>query len=319
MIRLLTSPSYALLQQALKDALSTLPSSHDIEYVDASLIPIQVWLPQALGGSLFAEKKITVITNAYFFARANAKVSVSKDQDDTLLIRLLETTDPEGDLFFIYEGDIDERLSLTKLLKKHHQLVTLPIPKQEAWSSILQAWGKKLGLTMTPKALTMLVQRTYPDLDRAYQELTKLSAFPSPIDDTLIGSMIRQNVEDNVFELTNHLMQDQLAQALKTYRDLMSIQIEPTMLISLLAKHFQLFAKVRYLMASLDGFAISKQLLIHEYRVRLMMQASKRFSMKRINRILFSLDALDQDIKKGRQDKVEALSWWLLQYPKTIS
>jgi DNA polymerase III delta subunit len=68
-----------------------------------------------------------------------------------------------------------------------------------------------------------------------------------------------------------------------------------------------------------DSYAISQVIKIHEYRVRLMFQGKKRFPLKRIHQILLSLDALDTRIKKGFQDKVEALSWWIVNFVEPIS
>jgi DNA polymerase III delta subunit len=50
-----------------------------------------------------------------------------------------------------------------------------------------------------------------------------------------------------------------------------------------------------------------------------MIQGKKRFPLKRIHQILISLDALDMRIKKGFQDKVEALSWWIVNFVEPIS
>ena len=132
--------------------------------------------------------------------------------------------------------------------------------------------------------------------------------------------LIKPNLEENVFELTNQLMAENIKQALKIYRDFTTLQVEPTLLISLLGKHFQLFAKVVHLSGQgKDSYAISQLIKIHEYRVRLMMQGKKRFPLHRIHRILLSLDALDRRIKKGLQDKVEGLSWWIVNFTEAIS
>jgi DNA polymerase III subunit delta len=320
MVQLITSPSFALLQTALKATLATIDPNISVEYVDGSSVAIPEWLPQALGASLWAEHKVTVITQAYFFAKTTGKQPLTKTQDDTMLIKTLEQQTIDAHLIFVYQGEIDERLSLVKLIKKNHQWKDLPIPKKDAWSTFISSWSKQFAITLTPRAFTTLITLTYPDIDRSYQELKKLSAYGNQIDEATILSLIRPNLEDNVFELTNHLMSDKLALALKTFQDLMLIQTEPTLLISLLGKHFQLFAKVRYrLDKQLDTLTISKELNIHEFRIRLMAQAAKRFPSTRINQILLSLETLDEQIKKGRQDKVEGLSWWIVNFPTLIS
>lgn len=320
MIQLLTSPSYALLKTALAKALTAFQGEGMVEFVDGASVPIPEWLPLALGGSLWAEQKVTVISQAYFFGKASGRQAASKDQDDTMLISLLEDKASPVQLIFVYQGDVDERLSLMKLIKKHHQWQDFPIPKKEAWPALCSPWLTALNVQCQGRALTTLIQRTYPDVDRLYQELQKLASVGSVIEEATVLNLVRPNLEDNVFELTNHLMNDQLALAIKTFQDLMVIQVEPTLLVSLLGKHFQLFAKVSYLLGEKqDAYAMSKALNVHEFRIRLMAQAARRFSQKRINRLLLSLAQLDETIKKGRQDKVEALSWWIVNFPTITS
>jgi DNA polymerase-3 subunit delta len=184
----------------------------------------------------------------------------------------------------------------------------------------LEGWQRDLHVQLAPKALARFILSTYPDLDRAYQELRKLSVYGTNIEEATIIDLIKPNLEENVFELTNQLMAENIKQALKIYRDFTTLQVEPTLLISLLGKHFQLFAKVVHLSGQgKDSYAISQLIKIHEYRVRLMIQGKKRFPLKRIHQILLSLDALDTRIKKGFQDKVEALSWWIVNFVEPIS
>jgi DNA polymerase-3 subunit delta len=206
------------------------------------------------------------------------------------------------------------------LIIKSHQWQHVEIPSKDQAFILAQQWIKSLGATIGSKALNKLMDSTYPEIDRLYQEIQKLTAYGATIEEKTIDQLVKPNLEDNVFELTNQIMAENLKQALKIYQDFIVLQIEPTVLISMLAKHFQLYAKVCYLLdQGLDSFKISQSLKIHEFRIRLMAQAKKRFPLKRINQILLSLDQLDERIKKGRQDKVEALSWWIVNFTKAIS
>ncbi len=314
MIRLITSPSFQLLDQRVKQILSTYPKTTSIEKIDASNAVLSQWLQEVTQPSLWSEAKVVIVYNAFFFAGTSIK-GLPKNKDEEPLVTFLEEKNNPTDVIFIYQGEVDERLSLMKLMKKHHEWIALPIEKKEMWTALFMQWQKQLEVNLNAKALFTLIDLTYPDLDRGYQELKKLSVFGKDITETMVRSMVKANLDDNVFALTNHLMADSLPLALTAFKDLMTLQIEPTLLISLIGKHFQLFAKVTHLLnQSMDTFQISQSLKIHEFRIRLMSQAKKRFPMKRIHHILLSLDALDETIKKGRQDKVEALSWWIVQF-----
>ena len=318
MIRLLTSPSYQLLMQALTKILSTLSSSTTVEKVDGSSIAASEWIRDLLQPSLWSEAKVTILTNASFFAKKN-KASTPSEADEEALNELLSKPRPDLDLIFLYQGEVDERLSLMKMIQKHHEWINLPLPKLDGWPALLSQWAATFSLKINPKAANQLIERVFPDVDRLHQELVKLSVYGGTIAEHLVQQLVQPSLEENVFALTNQLMADNLAGALSIYRDFTILQVEPTMLISLIAKHFQLYSKVLYLLnQGHDTYAVGQQLKIHEFRVRLMAQAKKRFPIQRVHQIILSLDTLDEQIKKGLREKQEALGWWLVNFNRAI-
>lgn len=319
MIQLISSPSFQRIQHQLQLVLKTLDPLILVEKIDASNIPVDEWMRDIHQASLFSAAKVTLIYQASMFAKSG-RTSLGKQQNETTFLEFLSQDHPDLHVIFIYEGDIDERLAAIKAIKKHHQWIDLPLPSKDEWVGLLDGWQRELHVLLSPKASARFILSTYPDVDRAYQELKKLSVYGSTIDEATVIDLIRPNLEENVFELTNQLMGENIKQAFKIYRDFTTLQVEPTLLISLLGKHFQLFAKVVHLSGQgKDSFAISQLIKIHEYRVRLMIQGKKRFPLTRIHHILLSLDALDRRIKKGLQDKVEGLGWWLVNFNEAIS
>jgi DNA polymerase III subunit delta len=319
MIQLISSPSFQRIQHQLQSVLKTLDPSTVIEKIDASSVPVDEWMKDIHQASLFSSTKVTLIYQASIFAKSG-RTSLGKQQSESTLLEFLNQDHPDLHVIFIYEGEVDERLAAVKAIKKHHQWIDLPLPSKDEWVGLLDGWQRDLHVQLSPKASARFILSTYPDVDRAYQELKKLSVYGTTIDESIVIDLIKPNLEENVFELTNHLMAENIKQALKIYRDFTTLQVEPTLLISLLGKHFQLFAKVVHLSGQgKDSYAISQLIKIHEYRVRLMMQGKKRFPLHRIHRILLSLDGLDRRIKKGLQDKVEGLSLWIVNFTEAIS
>jgi DNA polymerase III subunit delta len=319
MIHLISSPSFQRIQHQLQSVVKTLDPSTVIEKIDASSVPVDEWMQDIHQASLFSSAKVTLIYQASIFAKSG-RTSLGKQQSESDLLDFLSQDHPDLHIIFIYEGDIDERLAAVKAIKKHHHWIDLPLPSKDEWVGLLDGWQRDLHVQLSPKASARFILSTYPDIDRAYQDLKKLSVYGTTIDESIVIDLIKPNLEENVFELTNQLMAENIKQALKIYRDFTTLQVEPTLLISLLGKHFQLFAKVVHLSGQgKDSYAISQLIKIHEYRVRLMMQGKKRFPLHRIHRILLSLDGLDRRIKKGLQDKVEGLSWWIVNFTEAIS
>jgi DNA polymerase-3 subunit delta len=319
MIQLISSPSFQRIQHQLQSVLKSLDPLTLIEKIDASSVPVDEWMKDIHQASLFSSAKVTLIYQASIFAKSG-RTSLGKQQSESTLLEFLNQDHPDLHVIFIYEGEVDERLAAVKAIKKHHQWIDLPLPSKDEWVGLLDGWQRDLHVQLSPKASARFILSTYPDVDRAYQELNKLSVYGTTIDESIVMDLIKPNLEDNVFELTNQLMAENIKQALRIYRDFTTLQVEPTLLISMLGKHFQLFAKVVHLAnQGKDSYAISQLIKIHEYRVRLMIQGKKRFPLHRIHRILLSLDTLDRRIKKGLQDKVEGLSWWIVNFTDPIS
>lgn len=317
MIYLIHSTSHQLLSAQLNTLMQTFNPMPHIEHIDGANVAIDEWLKEAIQPSLWNDTKLVIISQPNFFGKSPSQIKGKKEHDLTLetFIHVLENPPESLHIIIKYQGEIDERLMLFKLLKKHHQVIHLRVPSKEGWPALLQSWQKKFDVSLTPRAFTLLIDYCFPDVDKAYMEIFKLSTYASQIDEIIVQNLVHPQLEDNVFAMTNQLMADNLAGALTIHRDLQIMQIEPVMLIALIAKHFQLFAKVAYLLnQNMSNAMISSELNVHEYRIKLMSQVRKKFPSKRINQILFSLDALDASIKSGEKEKNEALSWWLLKF-----
>jgi DNA polymerase-3 subunit delta len=227
MIQLISSSSFQLIEHQLKSVLKTLDSSILVEKIDASSVAIEDWMAEINQPSLFSVAKITLIYQAYFFGKTGRTSSV-KQQAETTLLEFLSQDHPDIHVIFIYEGEIDERLAFVKSIKKHHQWIDLPLPSKDEWVNLLEGWQHDLHVQLSPKAFARFILSTYPDLDRAYQELKKLSVYGTMIEESTIVDLVKPNLEENVFELTNQLMAENIKQALKIYRDFTTLQVEPT-------------------------------------------------------------------------------------------
>lgn len=304
-------------QQALQEFLT----SKHIDYLqciqmDAKTTPIQEILSEAFTVSLDDRKKTVIIHNPYFLMK-EGKEKIDTLQDFSTLEEAFEHPDPEVDIIFLILGSLDERKTLAKTLKKFHLKSIEPL-KSYQWPSLLNPFILRLGLTLDAKKLQMIIDATFPDIDRCFTELEKLANYDSQPTIEAIKLLIKPALEDNVFELTNALVQENLKKALSIFQDLKSVKEEPIYLINLMGRQFQLFAKIQYLNSQhLDYFQISKALKVHEYRVKILLDYQKRFPLARLESIIVSLANLDLTIKKGQVDRYFALEYFITNFKTT--
>lgn len=304
-------------QQALQEFLT----SKNVDYLqciqmDAKTTPIQEILSEAFTVSLDDRKKTVIIHNPYFLMK-EGKEKIDTLQDFSTLEEAFEHPDPEVDIIFLILGSLDERKTLAKTLKKFHLKSIEPL-KSYQWPSLLNPFILRLGLTLDAKKLQMIIDATFPDIDRCFTELEKLANYDSQPTIEAIKLLIKPALEDNVFELTNALVQENLKKALSIFQDLKSVKEEPIYLINLMGRQFQLFAKIQYLNSQhLDYFQISKALKVHEYRVKILLDYQKRFPLARLESIIVSLANLDLTIKKGQVDRYFALEYFITNFKTT--
>lgn len=302
------------LQQALEEFLTSKKTHYgQCIHLDAKTIPIQDILLEASTVSLDDSRKTIIIHQPYFLMK-EGKEKVEALQDFTKLEEAFEHPDPFVDIIFLVIGSLDERKVFVKTLKTFTFKQIEPY-KSYQWPALLNPTIVRLGLILDAKKIQMIIDATFPDIDRCFIELEKLANYDLNPSIEAIKLLVKPALEDNVFELSNALLQENIKKALSIFQDLKNVKEEPIFLINLLAKQFQLFSKIQYLHSQhLDGFQISKALKVHEYRVKVMLEQQKRFPLARLESIIIALANLDLSIKKGQIDRYFGLEYFITNF-----
>jgi DNA polymerase-3 subunit delta len=302
------------LQQALEAFLTTKNTHYgQCLHLDAKSIPIQDILLEASTVSLDDSRKTIIIHQPYFLMK-EGKEKIEALQDFTTLEKAFEHPDPHVDIIFLVIGSLDERKNLVKTLKTFF-FKNLEPAKSYQWPSLLNPTLVRLGFNLDSRRLQSIIDATYPDIDRCFVELEKLANYDLNPSIEAIKLLIKPALEDNVFELSNALLQENIKKALMIFQDLKNVKEEPIYLINLLGKQFQLFSKIQYLARqNLDTFQISKALKVHEYRVKVLLDQQKKFPIARLESIIVALANLDVSIKKGQIDRYFGLEYFITNF-----
>jgi DNA polymerase-3 subunit delta len=313
MIRILVSPSRYQQTIHLATWMNDYPE-HEWERIeiDALVTPIQDMLQEAYTYTLDGKRRVLLIQNAYFLTSAR-KPSIESNQDFSSFERVFEQTLDHPHMIFLCEDDVDGKNKWVKLMKQSGDVTVLPPLKKPAWNELIQLPIQKRGIQWSSHAKLLFIDRLYPDIDRAIQELDKLSLLEQPLTDAHIKQWIPQSLETNVFEFSNAVVQGHVGDALRIFRDLTLQRVEPVTFISMLGRQFMLMETVYALdEKGLSQSAISQSLNIHEYRVKLILQGKRLFPLDRVEEAIVSLADLDYHIKSGQKDRFQAFEFWLL-------
>ena len=140
-----------------------------------------------------------------------------------------------------------------------------------------------------------------------------LSELPQKFIDNLFlfNNVIRENIEDNIFALTNAILEKDSLKALKIYNDLLLMGEEPIKLIVMISNQFRLILQVKLMVK--NGYKqIDMANIIKEHPFRVKLALSSNYSEKELTNNIKKLYKLDYDIKSGNIDKNFGLELFLL-------
>lgn len=126
-----------------------------------------------------------------------------------------------------------------------------------------------------------------------------------------IEDVVIDNIEDNIFSLTNAIMDKDIKRVINIYNDLLLMGEEPIKLIVMIANQFRLILQVKLMVK--NGYKerdMASEIGEHPYRVKLASNA--RFTIKELITYIKKLQKLDYDIKSGNIDKNFGLEFFLL-------
>ena len=260
---------------------------------------------------LFNNLKIVICENATFLSSEAKK----DNQNADLLVEYLEKANNDNILIISYNGDIDERKKIVKILKKNSTVIKCDKLNDNEIISFIKNKLNKSGYKISN--INLFIERTGNDLQIINNELTKLMYYKLEekiITDEDIINLVPKKMDDNIFELIDAVVIKDTKKIFELY-DIMTnyYNEEPTKIIIMVANQFRLILQTKLLnKKGLTEQEIAKNLKVHPYRVKLAFQKGKNISTQKLEQYLLSLANLDLDIKMGKQNKNKALEIFFL-------
>src|SRR5207247_3021307 len=113
-------------------------------------------------------------------------------------------------------------------------------------------WVRKLaeerGLTITPTAVRLLLERADPNLRLLDQEIVKLALFALPstrIDEGAVRALVSDSREEEIFALTDALSSPRPGEVAGVLQSLLDAGREPTWLLYTLVSHWRRLLQAR--------------------------------------------------------------------------
>lgn len=261
--------------------------------------------------SLFQDKKVIIVENAYIFSGTiNKKLP---EQNTDLLLDYLNHSNPNTVLIFtLIKDKIDTRKKITTLMKKNGTI------KEFNTVSNINNWiTKELEpYQMDKKELEYFINRVGNNLSILKEEIDKLKLYKDDekvITQKDIEQLTHKNIDTDIFKLIDSILSTRKKEALESLEEMMKYGEEPIAIIIMLANQFRIMYQSKQLLKK--GYSereIANLLEIHEFRVKKALEKGRKYSSDEILKKLEDLADLDYQIKSGQLDKNIGLELFIL-------
>ena len=275
-------------------------------------VNVSLALEEASTVSMFDSKKLVICEECTFLTGENKK-EINHDIDS--LTKYINN--PFTDVFLVFvvrKEKLDDRKKIVKELKKNSTVIEAQKKENYNLNNYIIDYVNKNGYNMSKNACIKLIERAGNNLSNLISECDKIFLYKDDeknITEEDIENLVFKNIEDNIFELTNAVMNKDKKKIINIYKDLILMGEEEIKLIVMLANQFRMILQVKLMVKNgykeRDMATIIKE---HPYRVKLAMQSN--FKINELENYLIKLEELDYSIKSGKLDKSFGFEMFLL-------
>ncbi|WP_412990131.1 DNA polymerase III subunit delta [Pediococcus siamensis] len=305
------------LQQAFRNLVPEEEQEMNIGNYDMETTALGVALDDATSAPFFGERRVVFIRNPYFLTGERHKGGPSHDVEG--LQNYFEHPVASTVVVLLAPYDkLDGRKKLVKTLQKQAETIQIGNLNQGQISQLIQKRLQAKDYKISREALDQLLFRTDSKLSRMMNELPKLMLYniqSKQITLDSVQALVAKSLDQNVFDLSNAVLQKKSKSAIDIYQSLIKQQEQPLRINAVLVGQFRLLLQVKILQK--QGFSqgdIAGTLKVHPYRVKLAMQTARHFSKQDLEMGYTGLVDLDLQLKSSQKDPELLFELFLLQF-----
>lgn len=303
---LISAESYRIVDEEIKKIVK----NNNYLLFNANKCSIKEVIDEASYFSLDDNKKWFVVSNADFFGAGKIN-----ENDIELLSKYLENSNENTNIIFTTLNGIDLRKKIVKSIKNKGSIINVPKMDKRSINSTLTNYLKNHDYSIDYKTINYIMDNSYGNLDIMFNELDKIMIyyeFPCTVKYNDVINIVGEEKTNNNFTFVNAVIEKNLKLALKILKSLKIYKVEPTVLVSLLAREYRLMYYVKNLYNKMNISEIMSYLSLADWQVNKFYTNSNNFSNKELLENLVKLCNIDLNIKKGNYDKDISLYGFLM-------
>ena len=307
---------YGLEQFLIDKEIEILKKQNNIEDIDVikydlENTKIENVLEDALSISLFGNKKLIIVENAYIFTGTINKKLIEQNID--ILKEYINNGSFNNIIVFtIIKEKIDERKNIVKLIKEKGVVKDFNI-SNNINKYVLDMFK---DYKISNNNVNLLINRVGNNLEILNQEIEKIKTYKDSdlnINEDDIKNLTSKNIDTDFFNLIENIVIKNKEKALESYFEIIKYGEEPIKIIVVLANKFRLIYQALNLYKK--GYSskdISTILGSNYYAIKKCLENSRNYDNKTLLNCILKLDNLDIDIKSGKIDKNLGLELFIM-------
>lgn len=281
---------------------------------DLTETSIEVAIGEAESVPFWGDRKVVILQRPTFLTSEKDKV----DHQIKGFENYLNEPVPFTILVIVAGVDkLDARKKISKLVQKNAVVIDATAPNEQSLLRWLSERATALNMDYEPAAMQELMLLTNFQLSVAIQELEKIALFVNGglMTIQIVEDMVVRSLEQNVFQLTEKVVNKETGKALRIYQDLIKQKEEPIKILALLISQFRLMNQVKIMKKK--GYSdpeMARTLKVHPYRAKLAAQSVRNIELIHLQTALAALAKADFELKTGRGLPGQKVEWFIFNW-----
>ena len=258
----------------------------------------------------FSEEKIVILD--HFLDVTTAKKRYLTDAELKSFEQYLENPADTTKLVIFAEGKLDSKRRIVKLLKRDGKVFEASEPKEQELRTYFSKQVQEQGLELRSQVLEELLIKSGFDFSEISKNLAFLKDYKKDgiITSDDIAEAIPKTLQDNIFDLTQMILQQKVDAARSLVRDLTLQGEDEIKLIAIMLGQFRIFAQVKILfengcnesqiVADLSSYLGRK---VNLFQIKYALRDVRSLQLDFLKKALACLIETDYQIKSGVYEK----------------
>ncbi len=206
---------------------------------------------------------------------------------------------------------------MSKLIIKYVKINEIKNPDEKEYLNEVYKDSLKDGYEIKKEDIEYLFLKVNKSYARLFNELEKLKLYKlndKKIKEEDINLLVSDDIDSNIFEVTNYLLEDDKENLIKVYNNLLLKNIKHTQIMSLIFKRLYQLSICKILKNKKRGNDyIQSYLQVSQGQLYYLLNDLKKINSQRLDEMIIALARVDHMIKSGQVDPNYALELFLIR------